>query len=118
MSKAVLAGPRALPRHRGRATCGHCRYIRIGQATVRPDGSIRWAKVTVSPVLDPSSGRIVRTLGAFQDVTEQKADAERQLLLAREVDHRAKNSLAVVVGVLRLTPSDDPEVYARSAGGR
>jgi two-component sensor histidine kinase len=90
----------------------------IEKRYVRPDGSVRWARVTVSPVRDPSSGRIVRTLGAFQDVTDQKAAADRQLLLVREVHHRAKNALAVVVAVLRLTPSDDPETYASSVEGR
>jgi PAS domain S-box-containing protein len=85
---------------------------------VRPDGSIRWARAAVSPVRDPSSGGIVRTLGAFQDVTDQKAAAELQLLLTREVDHRARNALAVVLAVLRLTPNDNPESYARSVEGR
>jgi PAS domain S-box-containing protein len=101
-----------------RMVAGEAPVHEIEKRYVRPDGSIRWARATVSPVRDPSSGRIVRTLGAFQDVTDQKAAAELQLLLAREVDHRAKNALAVVLGFLRLTPKDDPEAYARSVEGR
>jgi PAS domain S-box-containing protein len=92
-----------------RMVAGETPVHEIEKRYVRPDGSVRWARVTVSPVRDPSSGRIVRTLGAFQDVTDQKAAADQQLLLVREVHHRAKNALAVVVAVLRLTPSDDPE---------
>ncbi|MDO9712734.1 PAS domain-containing protein [Paracraurococcus lichenis] len=42
----------------------------------------------------------------------------RQTLMAREVDHRAKNALAVVLAVLRLTPKDDAAVYARAVEGR
>jgi two-component sensor histidine kinase len=36
----------------------------------------------------------------------------------RELDHRAKNALAVVQAALRLTPKDDPQAYARSVEGR
>jgi two-component sensor histidine kinase len=39
-------------------------------------------------------------------------------LLAREVDHRAKNALAVVQATLRLTPKLDTESYARAVEGR
>ena len=37
-----------------------------------------------------------------------EAAGEFYALLAREVDHRAKNVLAVVQSVLRLTPRDEP----------
>lgn len=48
-----------------------------------------------------------------------RRDAEaRQALLAREVDHRAKNVLAVVQSVLRLTPKGDAVAYARAVEGR
>ncbi|WP_343896932.1 PAS-domain containing protein [Craurococcus roseus] len=54
----------------------------------------------------------------YADVTEQRAAEERQALLMRELDHRAKNALAVVQAALRLTPKDDAESYARAVGGR
>jgi hypothetical protein len=38
--------------------------------------------------------------------------------LTREVDHRAKNVLAVVQAALRLTPKDDPEAYVPAVEGR
>lgn len=56
--------------------------------------------------------------GAHFDITERKAAEERQHLLARELDHRAKNILAVVQAALRLTPRDDPEAYVRAVEGR
>ena len=40
------------------------------------------------------------------------------MLLMRELDHRAKNTLAVVQAALRLTPKDDAESYAKAVGGR
>jgi two-component sensor histidine kinase len=51
-------------------------------------------------------------------VTDRTAAAERQELLMRELDHRAKNALAVVQAALRLTPKDDPSAYARAVEGR
>ncbi len=57
-------------------------------------------------------------VATYVDVTERRAAEERQALLMRELDHRAKNALAVVQAALRLTPKDDPEAYARAVGGR
>jgi two-component sensor histidine kinase len=57
-------------------------------------------------------------VATYADVTERRAAEERQALLMRELDHRAKNALAVVQAALRLTPKDDPEAYARAVGGR
>lgn len=37
----------------------------------------------------------------------------REALLRREVDHRAKNVLAVVAALLRLVPRNQPDVFAR-----
>ncbi|CAA9284910.1 MAG: Uncharacterized corrinoid protein, partial [uncultured Acetobacteraceae bacterium] len=51
----------------------------------------------------------------MRDVSERKAAEARRALLAREVDHRAKNALAVVQSVLRLTPRDEPGAAAFAA---
>lgn len=48
----------------------------------------------------------VRGVGLFcQEITEARRAEERERLLTREVDHRAKNVLAVVQAVIRLTRS-------------
>ena len=57
-------------------------------------------------------------VATYADVSEQRAAEERQVLLMRELDHRAKNTLAVVQAALRLTPKDDAESYAKAVGGR
>ncbi len=67
---------------------------------------------------DAEAGRPVRIAGVTRDITERKQAEERQTLLAREVDHRAKNALAVVQAALRLTPKDDPAAYMRAVEGR
>jgi two-component sensor histidine kinase len=57
-------------------------------------------------------------VATYSDMGERRAAEERQTLLMRELDHRAKNALAVVQAALRLTPKDDAEAYARAVGGR
>jgi PAS domain S-box-containing protein len=54
----------------------------------------------------------------FFDVTARKAAEERQHLLAREVDHRAKNTLAVVQSVVGLTRAEDPASFRSAVTGR
>jgi two-component sensor histidine kinase/PAS domain-containing protein len=58
--------------------------------------------------------------GVIADITERRLVEEQQRLLLREVDHRAKNTLAVVQALLRLTRTEDagsflPRVEARIA---
>lgn len=89
----------------------------VSKRYVRPDGTVRWTELTSAPVRD-DSGQIVRIVAIVQDVTERRSAEERQALLVREVDHRAKNVLAVVQAALRLTPKGDAETYAKAVEGR
>jgi PAS domain S-box-containing protein len=89
----------------------------VAKRYVRPDGEVRWVELTSTPVLD-AAGRVRRTMAIVQDVTERRTAEERQTLLVREVNHRAKNLLAVVQAALRLTPKSDAEVYAKAVEGR
>ncbi|WP_140880838.1 PAS domain S-box protein [Muricoccus nepalensis] len=66
----------------------------------------------------PDLAASARSVAAIQDVTERRRAEERQALLAREVDHRAKNVLTVVQAALRLTPKGDAAAYARAVEGR
>jgi PAS domain S-box-containing protein len=64
------------------------------------------------------AGRLGPILGVHMDFTARKEAEERQSLLMREVDHRAKNALAVVQAVLRLTRAETPQEFARAIEGR
>lgn len=68
--------------------------------------------------LRDADGRVVGVNVVAEEVTERRQAEERQLLLAREVDHRAKNALAMVQSVLRLTRAEDPKLFARTVEGR
>jgi two-component sensor histidine kinase len=50
--------------------------------------------------------------------SEIQASETRVRLLAREVDHRAKNALAVVQATLQLTPKTDIDAYSQAVQGR
>jgi PAS domain S-box-containing protein len=64
------------------------------------------------------AGRQGLILGIHMDITARKEVEARQELLMREVDHRAKNALAVVQAVLRLTRAETPEAFGRAIAGR
>jgi PAS domain S-box-containing protein len=97
--------------------CGAIPVHDVEKRYVRPDGSVRRVHLVSSAIRDPS-GVPLRSLAIVQDVTERREAEERQLLLAMEVDHRAKNALAVVQSALRLTPRGDAELYAKAVEGR
>lgn len=84
----------------------------------RKDGTTAWLEMHMAPVIDGHSGRLRHVIVALQDIGERKAAEERQTLLAREVDHRAKNMLAVVQSIVHLTRADDPRAFAESVAGR
>jgi PAS domain S-box-containing protein len=100
-----------------RMASGQAPIHQVEKRYLRPDGSVRRAWL-VSSVVRNAAGLPVRSLAIVQDVTERREAEERQRLLAREVDHRAKNALAVVQGALRLTPRDNADAYAQAVEGR
>lgn len=56
--------------------------------------------------------------GAHFDITDRKRAEARQALLMRELDHRARNILAVVQATLRLTAKADPQALITAVEGR
>jgi PAS domain S-box-containing protein len=83
----------------------------------RPNGEVRWCIGTAAPSID-GSGRVTRISGVTVDITDRKLAEERQALLAREVDHRAKNALALVQSIVRLTRANDISAYTTAVEGR
>ncbi|MGG5807930.1 PAS domain S-box protein [Falsiroseomonas sp. CW058] len=84
---------------------------------LRKDGSRVFIEGRSVALRDPDGG-LRGFLKIGQDVTARRAAEERQALLAREVDHRAKNALAVVGAALRLTKAPDLPSYVRAIEGR
>jgi PAS domain S-box-containing protein len=97
---------------------GERKIIGIGREVEgrRKDGSAVPLDLSIAEWRDAGGQRFFT--GIMRDVSARKADEARRLLLAREVDHRAKNVLAVVQAVLRLTPADDPRAFAAAVEAR
>jgi len=83
----------------------------------RSDGAVRWCLGRAAAVKD-ASGRISRIRGVTMDISERKEAEERQSLLAREVDHRTKNVLAVVNAIMSLTRAEDVDQFCAAVEGR
>jgi two-component sensor histidine kinase/two-component SAPR family response regulator len=84
---------------------------------LRPNGEIRWCIGTAAASVD-GAGKVVRVSGVTIDVTDRKEADERQVLLAREVDHRARNALAVIQSIIRLTHAKTVDDYVQAIEGR
>ncbi len=84
---------------------------------IRPSGEVRWC-YGAGVISRDGGGNAVRMNGVTVDITERKRAEERQLVLAREVDHRAKNMLAVVLSVLRLTKAKSTPEFISTVEGR
>jgi PAS domain S-box-containing protein len=83
----------------------------------RPDGEVRWCVGTAAATVD-NGGRVVRVSGVTVDITDRKHAEERQNLLTREVDHRAKNALALAQSIVRLTRGENVKTYIQAVEGR
>lgn len=83
----------------------------------RPDGT----RVSFLPYPTPlydSQGRLAGAVNMLVDITARKQAETRLTLLAREVDHRAKNMLAVIQGVLHFTHAETVREFAAAVEGR
>lgn len=72
------------------------------------DGSIRWIGSSVVPTMDRSD-KLARIDGINEDITERKITekkiaeyASTQEVLLKEVNHRVKNNLNAIIGMMRM----------------
>lgn len=71
----------------------------------RPGAAARWIELRAQAVPHPWG---TTWHGVLADITARRRTEEDQHLLLREVDHRAKNTLAVVQALLRLSRNEEP----------
>jgi PAS domain S-box-containing protein len=82
--------------------------LRSSGETFRIEASISQANI---------GGKWLATV-ILRDITERLANEEARLLLSQEVDHRAKNALAVVQAIVKLTSAESTEQYVEAISGR
>jgi PAS domain S-box len=83
----------------------------------RSNGEVRWC-IGVAAASFDDEDRLVRISGVTVDITDRKRDEQRQILLAEEVDHRARNVVAVIQAIMRLTHSATIGGYVAALDGR
>jgi PAS domain S-box-containing protein len=84
---------------------------------LRPNGDLRWCRLVAASQLN-AKGMLLRLSGVTADITDRKEAENKQALLAREVDHRAKNALAVVQAIVRLAKRDNIQDFIVGVEGR
>jgi PAS domain S-box-containing protein len=84
---------------------------------LRSNGEVRWCIGSAAASLD-GEGRVVRMSGVTVDITDRKEAEERQALLSREIDHRARNALSVVQSIMRLSRGKSRRDYVAVVEGR
>jgi PAS domain S-box-containing protein len=96
------------------------RDVSVELLNYRKDGSSFWNMLHLSPVHD-EAGNLLYHFGSQIDQTKyrqvQALEASEHRLLM-EVDHRAKNVLALVDSIVRLSRSDDAHHYAAAVQQR
>lgn len=111
------------PEDKERAACLWDRAVRSGTIYEaeyrfrRSDGAWRWFLCRAIPQRN-DDGTAERWVGTCTDIQAMREAEERLHLLMREVDHRAKNALAVVQSILYLSRTDDPATFAEAVEGR
>lgn len=93
--------------------------VRDGEYALRDPktGARQILSVNAVPIRD-ETGRIIGCTATAMDVTGRYEAEDRQRLLMREVDHRAKNALAVAQAVVRLSRADSIEAFTGAVEGR
>jgi PAS domain S-box-containing protein len=79
----------------------------------RGDGEVRWIEAHARVRFEGSGRerRAVSMVGTGQDITERKRHEEREHLMMREMNHRAKNVLGLVQAIARQTVTRNPEEF-------
>jgi PAS domain S-box-containing protein len=81
------------------------------------DGSLINVSLTISPIKG-AEGKVVGAVRIARDITKHKRNEAQIVILAREAEHRAKNLLANVRAMVRLSHSDTPDGLREAIEGR
>src|SRR5258708_184643 len=79
----------------------------------RRDGEVRWVESRGLAYCEGAGPerQVVSFVGTVQDITERKEREEKEHLLMREINHRAKNMLSVVDAIAHQTATRNPEDF-------
>jgi PAS domain S-box-containing protein len=91
----------------------HPKPYAIEYRVQRGDGDVRFVEAHGLTYFDDVSHErhAVSMVGTAQDISERKERQERERLLMREINHRAKNMLSVVDAIAHQTAAKTPEDF-------
>jgi PAS domain S-box-containing protein len=95
-------------------------YVHHEYRVRRRDGTVRWVEDNALADFEgaESERRVVSFGGTVQDITERKEREEKERLLMREINHRAKNMLSVVNAIAHQTATRSPEDFVKCLSER
>jgi len=96
---------------------GRAQTFAMEKRYVGKDGAPVWVNLTVALVRDESDVPDY-FISVIEDIGERKKAQDRERLLTREVDHRAKNLLMVVQSIVHLSGGPDIDHFKTSVTGR
>lgn len=109
LALTVMANDRSVMERRGRA--------QLEEMLRAADGTESYWLSTKAPFSD-EEGDVVGLVGVSVEITERKRLAERDRLLAREIEHRNKNLLGIAQSIVRMTRAPGVEAYREAVLGR
>lgn len=85
----------------------------------QPDGAVRWLRSSVFPMTD-QHGKVRRIGGIDRDISALKQAVDHRQQLHAELQHRVRNTLAVIRSIVRRTgeSSETVEDFATHLDGR
>jgi PAS domain S-box-containing protein len=83
-------------------------HYRLEYRICRRDGQIRWV-MDRGQVIRDKAGTALRVIGVVLDITDIKEAEQRQRLLFDELNHRVKNTLAIVQALALQTLQSRPQ---------
>jgi PAS domain S-box-containing protein len=117
----ALIGRRLLDVHPGDRAQSELfeQYVRLVETGEAHDIELRYEADGVSGWFRNMAVRLDDRIAVyFSDITERKHSEEKLKLLMREVDHRAKNMLALVQALIRMTRAETVPQFVAALKGR
>jgi two-component sensor histidine kinase len=95
-------------------------YVHHEYRVRRRDGTVRWVEDNALAYFEGAGPerRVVSFGGTVQDISERKEREEKEHLLMREINHRAKNMLSVVHAIAQQTATASPGDFVERFSGR